>query len=218
VHCRYCFRREFPYDGHRQGIAFPSLSAVERDPTIREIVLSGGDPLMRKDIALARLVGRLDAIPHLERLRIHTRLPVVIPRRVTPALLDVLRGTRLRTVVVVHVNHPNEIGGELPAALAALADSGVTLLNQSVLLAGVNDDADVLAALSERLFANRVLPYYLHLPDRVRGTSHFDVDVDRGRTLVDRVARRLPGYLVPRLVREVPGLPYKELITGVTAV
>jgi EF-P beta-lysylation protein EpmB len=218
VHCRYCFRREFPYEEHRQGIAFPTLTVVERDPSIGEVILSGGDPLMLKDPVLGRLVMRLDAIPHLTRLRIHTRLPVVIPRRVTRSLLEILRGTRLRVVVVLHVNHPNEIAGELPTALEALADAGLTLLNQSVLLAGVNDDADALVSLSERLFAHRVLPYYLHLPDAVRGTSHFHVTSERGRALVEDAARRLPGYLVPRLAREVPGLPYKEVISAVNSI
>ena len=214
VHCRYCFRREFPYGAHQQDVSFPSLAVVEGDPSISELILSGGDPLMLKDAVLGRLVARLDRIAHLARLRIHTRLPVVIPRRVTPALVDMLRGSRLRVVVVLHVNHPNEIGGDLPDALRRLAGSGCTLLNQSVLLAGVNDDEDVLVDLSERLFAHGVLPYYLHLADAVRGTAHFDVGSARATALMESIARRLPGYLVPRLAREVPGLPYKEIVAS----
>jgi EF-P beta-lysylation protein EpmB len=213
VHCRYCFRREFPYGEHRQNVTFPALAAVEADPTISELILSGGDPLMLKDAVLRRLVARIDAISHVQRLRIHTRLPVVVPNRVTSGLIEVLRETRLRTVVVVHVNHPNEIAGDLAGALARLTASGCTLLNQGVLLAGVNDDEDVLVELSERLFAHGVLPYYLHLPDAVRGTHHFHVPASRAIALIDAIAQRLPGYLVPRLAREVPGLPYKEIVT-----
>jgi len=214
IHCRYCFRREFPYAEHQQNASFPSLDIVAADPTISELILSGGDPLMLKDGVLGRLIARLDGIEHLTRLRIHTRLPVVVPSRVTPGLIDVLSATRLRTVIVLHVNHPNEIAGDLPDALARLADSGCTLLNQSVLLAGVNDDADALAELSERLFAHGVLPYYLHLPDAVRGTHHFHVSTARALALLEAIARRLPGYLVPRLAREVPGLPYKEIVAA----
>ena len=212
VHCRHCFRRAFPYAEHQQGVAFPQLTEVERDRSISEVILSGGDPLMLNDAQLANLISRIDKIAHVARLRIHTRLPVVIPRRVTAALLERLASTRVAVAVVLHVNHGNEIGGELPDALAALRATGVTLLNQSVLLAGVNDDADALVALSERLFAHRVLPYYLHLADPVAGTAHFRVATERGRQLIDAVARRLPGYLVPRLARETPGLPYKEIM------
>jgi EF-P beta-lysylation protein EpmB len=212
VHCRYCFRRAFPYAEHRQDAAFPSLATVEADASVTEVILSGGDPLMLKDEILARLVERLDGIPHLRRLRIHTRLPIVIPSRITSRLVAMLRATRLRVAVVLHVNHPNELAGELPDALARLAGSGAALLNQSVLLARVNDDADTLCRLSERLFECGVLPYYLHLPDRVRGTAHFDVPAARGVTLVEALTRRLPGYLVPKLARETPGLPSKEIV------
>ena len=214
VHCRYCFRREFPYDAHQHAVTSEHLAIIENDPTISEVILSGGDPLMLKDAPLERLVSRLEAIPQLQRLRIHTRLPVVIPARVTPALLDLLRGTRFATSLVLHVNHSNEIAGEFLDALAALADAGITLLNQSVLLAGVNDTVEALDALSQRLFEHRVLPYYLHLPDRVAGTHHFDVTEARGRTLIDALRQRLPGYLVPRLAREVPGAPAKQILGG----
>jgi L-lysine 2,3-aminomutase len=215
VHCRYCFRREFPYDAHQHAVTSEHLAIIENDPTISEVILSGGDPLMLKDAPLERLVDRLETIPHLRRLRIHTRLPVVIPARVTAALLDLLRRPRFATSLVLHVNHPNEIAGEFLDALTALADAGVTLLNQSVLLAGVNDSVEVLDALSQRLFEHRVLPYYLHLPDRVAGTHHYDVTEARGRALIDALSRRLPGYLVPRLAREIPGAPAKQILGGV---
>lgn len=213
VHCRYCFRRHFPYDDHALGTTFPGLAALDNDSTITEVILSGGDPLMLKDATFTRLIERLDGITHLRRLRIHTRLPVVIPDRVTPALCAALAGTRLPTSVVLHINHGNEIGGDLPRALADLHATGAVLLNQSVLLAGVNDALDALADLSEALFEHRVLPYYLHMPDHVQGTAHFDVPEARALRLVEGLARRLPGYLVPRLAREVPGAPYKTLLS-----
>jgi L-lysine 2,3-aminomutase len=214
VHCRYCFRRTFPYADHQQAVAFPSLSAVEHDASISEVILSGGDPLMLKDAPLRRLIARLDAIPHVRRVRIHTRLPVVIPERVTSEFVQLLRDARASMSVVLHVNHPNEIEGSFVDALTALHRSGVALLNQSVLLAGVNDDVASLEELSQRLFDNHVLPYYLHLPDRVRGTHHFDVSQQKGLELIAALRSRLPGYLVPRLVREVAGLDAKQIIAS----
>ena len=210
VHCRYCFRRHFPYDENRQDAGFPALAAVQRDTGIREVILSGGDPLMLTDSHFAKLVAAIDAIPHVARLRIHTRTPVAIPQRVTAALIDTLANARARVVVVLHFNHPNEIDDDCRRAAAALGR--FTLLNQSVILAGVNDDADVLAELSERLFDAHVLPYYLHLPDPVAGTAHFRVGADRARAIMRAVVAKLPGYLVPRLVRETPGGTAKELL------
>lgn len=211
VHCRYCFRRHFPY-----GEASPGWSGwgevlghVADDPEVREVILSGGDPLSAADERLAELVARIEAIPHVERLRIHTRTPVVLPERVDEGLLAWLGGTRLRPVVVVHANHAREIDGSVRAAFGRLRGAGATVLNQSVLLAGVNDSADALAELSEALFAAGALPYYLHLLDRVQGAAHFEVPEARARRLVGEVAARLPGFLVPRLVREVPGAPAK---------
>ncbi len=214
VHCRYCFRRTFPYADHQHPVAFASLAAIDADTSITEVILSGGDPLMLKDAVLARLVQRLDAIAHLKRLRIHTRLPVVIPQRVTAEFIDLFKGLRCRASIVLHVNHPNEIDGALIDALAALHRSGIQLFNQSVLLRGVNDVASVLEELSQRLFDNHVLPYYLHLPDRVVGTHHFDVSEATGKSLIAALAARLPGYLVPRLVREVAGLPAKQVVAS----
>ena len=212
VHCRYCFRRHFPYHEHRQDSRFPALEAVRADATIAEVILSGGDPWLLTDGHFAALVDAVAAIDHVKTLRIHTRLPVVIPQRVTPALVDALANTRPRVVVVLHFNHPREVDADCVRALDALAD--FTLLNQSVLLRGVNDDAAVLAELSERLFAAGTLPYYLHMPDAVAGTAHFDVPTERALAIHRDLAARLPGYLVPRLVREVPGAAAKQHIVA----
>ena len=207
VNCRYCFRREFPYAEQSAGAGRwrDAVAALAADPSIEEVILSGGDPLSLGNERLADLLAALESLPQLRRLRIHTRLPVVLPERVDTGLLELLAATRLRQVVVIHANHAAEIDAAVEAALAALARGGATLLNQSVLLAGVNDSADVLAALSERLFAAGVLPYYLHLLDRVRGAAHFEVAEPVAVGLIEALRRRLPGYLVPRLVREAAG-------------
>ena len=210
VNCRYCFRRHFPYDEHRQASAFPALAAVRRDVGIRELILSGGDPLMLNDSHFGRLVAQIGTIEHVVRLRVHTRTPVVIPQRVTAALIETLRRARQRVVIVLHFNHPREIDDDCRRAMRALAE--FTLLNQSVLLQGVNDDAETLAELSERLFDASVLPYYLHMPDRVAGTAHFHVDDAPAVAIHRALAAKLPGYLVPRLVRERPGATAKELL------
>ena len=210
VHCRYCFRRHFPYAEHRQDKGFPSLDTLRRDDTIREVILSGGDPLMLTDDHLARLLDTLARIDHVTRVRVHTRLPVVIPQRVTAALVDALASTSQRMVIVLHFNHPNEIDEACATALAHL--DPFTLLNQSVLLRGINDDVATMAELSERLFEAGVMPYYLHMPDAVAGTAHFDVPEACAVALHRELMARLPGYLVPRLVREVPGAAAKELV------
>lgn len=211
VNCRYCFRREFPYaeSGATRAGVDAALEAIAADDTLREVILSGGDPLLLDDGRLADLIDRLGAIGHVRRLRIHTRLPIVLPERVTEALADTLCGSRLACVVVVHANHPAELDDAVAAAIARLATAGAILLNQSVLLAGVNDSAAVLATLSERLVDLGVVPYYLHLLDRVRGTAHFEVEEATARRLLDELRCRLPGYAVPRLAREVPGEPAK---------
>jgi len=207
VNCRYCFRRHFPYEENAPSRAQweQSLDYLRKDATIREAILSGGDPLAASDRQLAWLVERLEAIPHLKRLRLHTRLPVVIPDRIDAALLDWLGATRLQKVMVLHINHAQEIDEAVVAACERLKAAGVTLLNQSVLLRGVNDDVDTLAALSERLFEAGILPYYLHVLDPVAGAAHFDVTDDEARVLVAELREVLPGFLMPRLVREVPG-------------
>ncbi len=214
VHCRYCFRRHFPYAEqsvlpHWQA----SLQALHELPDITELILSGGDPLSLADGRLSRLVMAAEEIPHLRRLRVHTRLPVVLPARITRKLADLLSHSRLQTVMVIHANHPNEITLSLGQALGELRRRGTSLLNQAVLLKSVNDDADTLAELSESLLGIGVLPYYLHLLDPVAGAAHFDVPVERAERLLEQLRLRLPGYLVPRLVRELAGQPFKVPIS-----
>ena len=214
IHCRYCFRREFPYAGQREaeegaGRWDAALEALANDTSIEEVILSGGDPLSLSDARLARITDAIAGMAHVQRLRVHTRQPIVLPSRVDAGLLNWLGGIRLPTVFVLHTNHANEIDDEVRAACAKLRAAGVTLLNQSVLLKGVNDDVDTLANLSRALMDAGVVPYYLHLPDRVRGTAHFDVAETDAQRLIERMSARLSGYLVPRLVREVPGAPYK---------
>lgn len=213
VHCRYCFRRHFPYDESPVSPSQwePAIARIAEDTSIEEVILSGGDPLTIVDDRLAKLVERLNQISHLKRLRVHTRLPIMIPQRVTPELLDVLAGGRLQPWVVLHANHSNELDAAVSDAVKLLADSGVTLLNQTVLLRGVNDSVDALVSLSKRLLECRVLPYYLHQLDPVIGTSHFEVPAERGLTLVEQMRAALPGYAVPRYVKELEGEPNKTV-------
>jgi EF-P beta-lysylation protein EpmB len=215
VHCRYCFRREFPYA--EQTTESPrwseALEEIAGDASIEEVILSGGDPLSLSDARLTSLTDALQRIPHVRRLRVHTRQPVVLPSRVDAGLTQWLAQLRLPVVFVLHANHPNEINDEVRVACAQLRDSGVTLLNQTVLLRGVNDDAEVLAELSRRLFETGVLPYYLHVLDRVRGAAHFDVPEERARLIAGQLAAQLPGYLVPRLAREIYGAPAKVTLS-----
>jgi EF-P beta-lysylation protein EpmB len=215
IHCRYCFRREFPY-GEGQlthGREAEALARIAADPALAEIILSGGDPLVLDDARLGQLIGRIAAISHVRRLRIHSRLPLVLPARATPALAALLQDTRLDVALVVHANHAQELNAETARALARLRAAGVMLLNQSVLLQGVNDTLGALADLSEALFSQGVLPYYLHLLDRAQGTAHFEVGEAQARRLHEALRRRLPGYLVPRLAREDSGAPYKTLLS-----
>ena len=210
VHCRYCFRRHYPYQQANPQRQLPeTLDYLRANPQISEVILSGGDPLTLSDAKLSRLVAALEALPHIERLRIHSRLPVVLPERVDRNLLDWLQATRLQTVLVIHCNHANEIDPTVAAALQQLQSTGVALLNQSVLLRGVNDRAETLAALSEHLFAAGVLPYYLHQLDPVQGAAHFEVKDKTAKILIKQLRNNLPGYLVPRLVKEEPGRPAK---------
>ena len=216
VHCRYCFRRHFPYEEANPagGHWAKSLATIAGRQDINEVILSGGDPLSLPDRRLAEMAGELAGIPHLKRLRIHTRLPVVLPGRVDDNLVRwisrLARKTALKPVVVIHANHPNEIDGAVAGAMGRLAGAGAVLLNQSVLLRGVNDDPETLAALSEALFAAGVLPYYLHRLDRVRGAAHFEVSDGEADVIMTALRTRLPGYLVPRFVTEEPGAPYKR--------
>lgn len=216
VHCRYCFRRHFPYS-EESALADGWEAAVGHlrgDPSISEIILSGGDPLSLSDRRLTQLTDALKSAPHIRRLRIHTRYPVVLPERVDDGLLKWLSGLSLQKVVVIHANHANELNDDVHRACRDLESSGAMLLNQSVLLAGVNDSIAALAALSEALFAMRVLPYYLHVLDRVQGAAHFEIAADRALELHAGLMQTLPGYLVPKLVREVPGAASKTPVTA----
>ena len=212
VNCRYCFRREFPYadSGATAAGVEQACAAVAADDTIAEVILSGGDPLLLDDLRLGRLLERLAAITHLRRLRIHSRLPVVLPARITERLVELLGGLPQTCVLVIHANHPAELAPDVAEALRRLAAARVMLLNQSVLLAGVNDAFETLYDLSTRLVDLGVVPYYLHLLDRVDGAAHFEVPEPRARQLHARLQATLPGYAVPRLVREVPGEPSKS--------
>jgi EF-P beta-lysylation protein EpmB len=213
VHCRFCFRRHFPYLQALSGQAWTGVfQRITAETSIEEVILSGGDPLTTHDRRLAEIARQLAEIPHLRRLRIHSRLPIVIPQRVNSELLAWLRGTRLATFMVVHCNHPAEIDADVAAALGRLVDAGVPLLNQAVLMRGINDDVEVLAGLFGRLVDLRVMPYYLHQLDRVAGAAHFEVPVARGRELIRQLRARLPGYAVPRYVRDTPGAAHKEVL------
>jgi EF-P beta-lysylation protein EpmB len=217
VHCRYCFRRHFPYSEEsalHSGWAAP-LAQVRSDPSITEVILSGGDPLSLSDRRLAQLTEQLATISHVKRLRIHTRYPVVLPERVNANFLTWLDSVNLQKVMVIHANHAQEIDESVRAACKSLRERGVTLLNQSVLLAGVNDNVTTLANLSEALFDIGVLPYYLHVLDKVAGAAHFAIAEARAVAIHRELAAQLPGYLVPRLVREIAGAPAKMPVTGV---
>lgn len=214
VHCRFCFRRHFPYAASVESTDWQALALgkIAQNRTIHEVVLSGGDPLTLSDRSLGRFVGQLAEIPHLRRLRVHSRLPVMIPQRITDELLALLAGGRLTPSLVVHVNHPAEIDVDVAEAFARLVEAGIPVLSQSVLLRGVNDRADVLAELYERLADLRVMPYYLHQLDAVAGAAHFEVPIATGRSLIAELRRRLPGYAVPRYVRETRGGTNKEIL------
>jgi EF-P beta-lysylation protein EpmB len=214
VHCRYCFRRHFPYDQMPHGMDDwqPAIQQIQEDATLEEVILSGGDPLMLTDERLEELVRSIESIEHVKRLRIHTRLPIMIPSRVNDSLLAWLTKIRLTPVVVVHINHPAEIDSLVEASLTRLAEAGIVLLNQSVLLRGVNDSAEVLIALAKQLVELRVMPYYLHQLDRTLGTSHFEVPVDTGISIIQQMRSRLPGYAVPRFVEEIPGAASKHVL------
>jgi EF-P beta-lysylation protein EpmB len=211
VHCRYCFRRHFSYSDANPAAEqwHTALAYIAGEKSISEVILSGGDPLTLSDRRLTDFTQQLETIPHVRRLRLHTRLPVVVPERVNNELLGWLDRTRLNTVVVVHANHAREIDAPVRAALVRLKEAGVERLNQSVLLRGINDNADALANLSEALFDAGALPYYLHMLDKVQGAAHFEVAETVARSLMAELNRRLPGYLVPRLVHEIAGSPGK---------
>lgn len=211
INCRYCFRRHFPYETHNTGS--PGLEKIIRyiddDPSIYEVILSGGDPLMMADGALAKLLAALSTITHLKTLRIHSRIPVVLPSRIDSDFLALLEASRFKKVMVLHTNHAQELNNEVARALNDLRAQGWQLLNQAVLLKGVNDHAETLIELQHKLFDHGVLPYYLHLLDRVSGTAHFEVPLSQAQELLWQMMQKLPGYLVPKLATEIPELGCK---------
>jgi EF-P beta-lysylation protein EpmB len=211
VNCRYCFRRHFPYDLAPKGHAAlqQALEALRQDQSLSEVILSGGDPLMLADSSLSDFSMQLDAIPHVNRLRIHSRLPVVIPTRICDSLLDWTSRCSKAIYFVLHFNHANEIDQHVVSALKQLRAAGATVLNQAVLLRGVNDSFAAQRDLCEKLVDNNVLPYYLHQLDTVRGAMHFETDQDAGRAIVAKLREHLPGFAVPTFVREIPGQPSK---------
>jgi EF-P beta-lysylation protein EpmB len=215
VHCRYCFRRHFPYEETPKSFADwqPALRAIAEDSSVEEVILSGGDPLSLGNARLQQLVHAIDSIPHVRRLRFHTRFPLMIPSRIDEGFLELLRQTRLATLMVWHINHANEIDEHVTEAVGELRRAGVQLLNQSVLLRGINDSLDSQCLLSLRLVDIGILPYYLHQLDRVEGAAHFECSVDTGLALVAAMRERLPGYAVPRFVREIPGESSKTLLS-----
>ncbi|MDX1692643.1 MAG: EF-P beta-lysylation protein EpmB [Ketobacteraceae bacterium] len=214
INCRYCFRRHFPYNDHRISRAqiHDITGYLARQPEVNEVIFSGGDPLAISNSRFAELVDALSDIPHLQRLRIHSRFPVVIPQRIDEALLKLVEDTRFQWLMVVHSNHPNELCADFATAMTLLRERQVTLLNQSVLLRGVNDDAQVLAALSDKLFSMGIMPYYLHLMDPVAGAAHFDIPEPQSTKIYQDLLGILPGYLVPKLVKELPDRPAKTPI------
>ncbi len=214
IHCRYCFRRHFPYgeSNPSTGQWQQALDYIRETPSINEVILSGGDPLSLTDQKLANLVAEIEKIPHIKRLRIHTRMPIILPERIDHNFLNWVSSTRLKTIMVIHANHANEIDKKVKVAMAVLKRLNITLLNQSVLLRGVNNSALALTELSEKLFDVGVLPYYLHLLDPVQGAAHFDVDRTQAMKIMDEVRDQLPGYLVPKLVWEKPGATSKLTI------
>ncbi|MFT3741264.1 MAG: EF-P beta-lysylation protein EpmB [Gammaproteobacteria bacterium] len=218
VHCRYCFRRNFPYDNNVMNLSNwqPVLDYIAADPTITEVIYSGGDPLLAKDKILAQLTQQIAAIPHVQRLRIHTRLPVMIPERITDELLAGLTETRLQPVMVLHCNHAQEINESLKKAVEEMRQAGMLVLNQSVLLKSVNDSVAAIVSLSETLFAAGILPYYLHVLDAVAGAAHFAVSHAEASDLIHQASLQLSGYLVPKLVQEVPGHGAKKPVTPST--
>ncbi|KTD52839.1 EF-P beta-lysylation protein EpmB [Legionella quateirensis] len=214
VNCRYCFRRHFPYKENNPGRnGWKEICEyIANDPSISEVILSGGDPLLASDLVLKELIEQLEQIQHVTTLRVHTRIPVVFPERIDSHLLSILESTRLNKVIVLHCNHAQELDENVLKACTDLKKAGCLLLNQSVLLTGINDDPQLLAALSHALFSYGVLPYYLHVLDKVKGAAHFDMSISKAQTIYQQLQSLLPGYLLPRLAREEPGKLNKTLL------
>jgi EF-P beta-lysylation protein EpmB len=214
VHCRYCFRRHFPYQDAQLNASLweNALHLLRNNSQIEEVILSGGDPLILSDNKLKQWISQLAQIPHLKRVRIHTRLPIVLPLRINATLLDWISQSRLNIIMVIHANHANEFDAEVYQALADLRSAKVQLLNQAVLLRGINDHLQAQIDLSEALIAGGVLPYYLHLLDKVSGAAHFDVPRETALLLHQQLQHQLSGYLVPKLVEEIAGKPAKTWV------
>ncbi len=214
INCRYCFRRHFPYQDNNPGRTqwLQTFATIAADDNINEVILSGGDPLANSDRQLQWMVDQLAQIPHIKRLRVHTRLPIVIPQRITDYTLRWLTSSRLQTLVVLHSNHPAELDDQVAKSVDRMRASQITVLNQAVLLKGINDNLQTQVSLSERLFEIGALPYYLHLPDKVQATAHFDVNQNEALALHQQMQSQLSGFLVPKLVREEPGHTQKTLI------
>jgi EF-P beta-lysylation protein EpmB len=212
INCRYCFRRHFAYDDNKLSKTNIEqvLNYLTQHPEINEVIYSGGDPLIASDDYLANLSQQITAIPSIKRLRIHSRMAITLPERITAELCNWLSALPVPAILVTHCNHPNELDQETINNMQRLKEAGVTLLNQTVLLKGVNDNADTLTALSEKLFASNILPYYLHLLDKVEGAAHFDLPLEKAKRLYSELQRRLPGFLVPKLARETPGKLHKD--------
>jgi len=217
IHCRYCFRRNFPYEENTPGNKGLEkiIAYIEQHPEITEVILSGGDPLIAKDAYLNKIIETFSQIKSLITLRIHTRIPIVLPSRINDTLLQILHSSALKKVIVLHTNHPNELNTEVIHNLQRLQQANITLLNQSVFLKGINDCSQVLAALSHKLFQAGVLPYYIHRLDKVSGAAHFAISEYKAKSIMRHLLAHLPGYLVPKFVQESPGALSKTPITYV---
>lgn len=213
MHCRYCFRREFPYEKER-SMLHEELSYIRDDPSLSEVILSGGDPLSLPDHTLKEIIEAIEKVDHIKRLRFHSRFVIGIPERITPAFLEILASSRLQSWFIVHCNHPRELDGDVACALKQIARLGIPLLNQSVLLKGINDDIETLTKLCQRLVDCGIQPYYLHRLDKVKGASHFDVSAEKGIALIEELKDRVSGYAVPRFVEEIASEPSKREITS----
>jgi EF-P beta-lysylation protein EpmB len=208
MHCRYCFRQNFDYETENKGFA-EELAMIAEDSSLHEILLSGGDPLSLSNTSLKALIEALAKIPHLKRLRFHTRFPIGIPERIDDEFLDILEKTRFQTWFVIHTNHPQELDKDIFQALKKVQKLGIPVLNQTVLLKGVNDNLETLKKLCETLVDQGILPYYLHQLDRVQGSHHFEVAEERGHELIEELLKEIAGYAVPKYVREISGEPSK---------
>jgi EF-P beta-lysylation protein EpmB len=215
INCRYCFRRNFPYGDFQLSSSkyIKAINYIESHQDISEVILSGGDPLLLNDQKLIGLIQKIESIPHIKRIRIHSRIPIVLPSRITTELCEYLLAVKKDIILVVHANHANELNDKVKFACKQLKSANITLLNQAVLLKGINNTVERLSTLHEKLFTFNIMPYYLHLLDKAAGTVHFEVSEDEGILLMNQIKKILPGYLVPKLVKELTGATNKIIIT-----